>query len=232
MRHNDWSVSEFSDKIRGNVKPKFASASGWDQWESDQKRDNPIRYWLAEEGLTILQNIVYFPYDIFRSIRRYLKNRFIDKTHALSSSNKHLKKGTWYDLSDRILFCMFDSLVDFVEIECAYHNHHFMSDEQKKVYNIPYYASFFNIRNPQLGIDYLKWASSLEDEPVYNPSHAECSRTILELYYWWKKRDSRLDIYESDYQNARDAFDLENQYKNEDDEMLIKLIKVRNQLWT
>jgi hypothetical protein len=230
MRLNDWSVSKFSDKVRGNVKPPSATMEEWDKWEADQKQNNRVRYWLADEGLTKLQDIIYFPYDVCRHIKRYILNRFFDKTHALVASKKHIKRGSWIDLSDRLLYCMFDSLVDFVEIECAYHNLAWMEPEKRKMYKLPFAYKFFNTRLPQLGIDYLIWSASLGDEYPMCTKQAEYSKTALELYYWWKKRDARIDPYE--IEDTRNAFDIEAEYDNEDDEMLIKLIKIRHHLWT
>lgn len=184
MRKNYWSNTKLAEYILGIEKIKCGTAQEWDEWETLAKQQG-YRYWIAEVGLDKLQNIIYFPVDRFYDVKHYIINRFITKTHALTATKTHIKRGSYCELDTRMLNCLFDALVDFVEIECAYFNYYFMDEDKKKLYNIPFYASFFNIRYPQLGIDYLKWSATLTE---LSNHQAEAAKTVLELYYWWKKR--------------------------------------------
>lgn len=115
MRANYWSSTKFADWLRGTPKIQSGTAKEWNAWEKGAKAMK-VRYWLAEEGLDYLQDFVNWPLDRLRDIRHYIDNRWISKTHALTST---LKRGQWYELDTRLLHSVFDELVDFVEIEQA-----------------------------------------------------------------------------------------------------------------
>jgi hypothetical protein len=117
FRINYWTCSKFADFIRGEKKPFALSFDDWDAWKDKQKKERPWRYWMSDTLLRKLQNLIYYPSDLLHSIRCYLRNRYITQTHVLKSD---LKKGEWYDLDTRILHCLFNELVEFVEIELAH----------------------------------------------------------------------------------------------------------------
>lgn len=235
-RFNYWSCSRLSNWIRGNNKPGALSWGEWDIWHKLAKKKHPIRYWIAEEGLTLLQDIVYLPSDILYTIRVYIRNRFIDKIHYLRTG---LKPGEYYDLDYRILNGLFYELVEFVESEQA----HLMKAYEERDYK------FINGRCPQAGLDYLDWACNLKLDESYGlslndkdygkpTSQAKSAQKILELYHWWKNRPSRPNPYDL-FSKEKDGkyyykkiHDLEKAYDKEDTKMLIKLIKVRGALWT
>ena len=58
----------------------------------------------------------------------------------------------------------------------------------------------------------------------YNKEHKQAKHIIKELYKWWEERKMR--------DNLLDMNDLEKDQYEEDNMMLIKLIKVRQFLWT
>ena len=99
-------------------------------------------------------------------------------------------------------------------------------------------------RSADLGIDHLKWGMSIvydeqsveKDDPLYGKptEQAKSSKEIFELYNWWKNRDNRPDPY-SNYKSSKDIKELwktEESYDQEDEDMLIRLIKIRKHLWT
>jgi hypothetical protein len=99
-------------------------------------------------------------------------------------------------VGNRFLPCLFNELVDFVEIETAW-SHIAWSDTQEK-YNPPFYAKGWwrwrTWRCPAAGIDNLIWQISLihneeycKDEPYYmKPTpQAVKAQEILDLYKWW-----------------------------------------------
>lgn len=207
MALNHWSCSKFADWIRGIPKPLAGTTKQWSDWKQ-LARKKKFRYWLAEEGLDSIQNFFYWPKSRLNDLRYYCHNRWVAKTHALTS---HLPRGKWYEFDVRMLHGAFDSLVDFVEIEQAWH---LASDKE-------YRKSFFRLREPrnaEAGLEYLNWAAGLrydedcvsENDPKFgHPTHQALGAIeIIALYKWWKEsRPKRLDPMDAsgwnDYWNSR-----------------------------
>jgi len=257
MRINYWTNSKFANWLRGTKKPNALGLGEWDKWKQEAKQKHPIRYWLAEEGLDHIQDFVSFPKDVYNKISYYINNRWISKTHALTSN---MKKGDYYDLDTRIIECLFDELVNFVEVELAWHRVAW-SDKERA----PWWRRVFRFRtwrSPEHGIDHLNWEISLkynedwdkDNERYGQPTpQAEAAKEKLALYNWWKQRANRPDPHDasgwSEYCRANPKFldtlgsaeskmtldrlnEIEKRYDEEDTEMLIRLIKVRKSLWT
>jgi hypothetical protein len=269
MRSNYWSCSKFAEWLRGTNKPKAATSRGWRDWEKESQQTHPWRHWLAEEGLDYLQNFIYWPADRLSDMRYYINNRWVSRTHALTAHPRDIKPGTWCDVGNRFLPCMFNELVDFVEIEQAWH-HVVWNDEERKKYQTPWWRSGWlrwrTWRCPQSGIAYLRWASELRTDDGSEYTHqAVAAQEVLTLYHWWKdiyphrpdvhdvsgwsaicerrreKNDGHLglgleDETPAERDETRRALDLstelEEQYDQEDEEMMIRLIRVRKALWT
>ena len=283
-RANYWSCSAFADWIRGNPKGGAKTAEDWDDWRDRSKKDHPVRHWIAEEALDKIQNFIWWPIDRIYDVKYYINNRFISRTHSLTAHPRDIKPGKWCDVGHRFLPCLFNELVDFVEVELAWW-HLAWSPEERPKYNMPWWAvGWFRIRTwrcPQAGLDNLKWQSELvwkEDEcepgspnigkPTYQ---AEKALEILALYKWWTEvYRNRPDPHDasgwSEYcdlkrniaeERGADGFSamfstkgetkelrkmadtalkklrkIEEQYEREDEQMMIRLIKIRNSLWT
>lgn len=235
-RFNYWSCSKLADWIRGTPKPAALEWDAWDNWHEDAKKKHSIRYWIAEELLSKLQDLVSLPLDIIYTVRIYIRNRFIDQTHVLKTG---LKPGEYYDLDYRILYGLFNELVDFIEIECASISRY---DTNKKY-------KFVRGRCVEAGMDYLNWASSLKygineglhkgDKLFGQPTQqAQSAQKIKELYLWWKDRNNRPNPHDL-FTEAKDGKKyflkidkMQKDLEKEDNNMLIKLIKIRNHLWT
>lgn len=269
MRSNYWSCSEFANWIRGSIQPKVESSEGWRIWRETAQAKHPIRYWIAEEGLDRLQTIIMWPLDKLYSVKYWINNRYVTKTHALTSN---LEKGQWHEYETRLLHSMFDELVNFVEVELAWW-HIACDSEAAKNYNAPWHASgWFRTRTwrcPQAGLDHLEWASKLTDaewKDEGDTSEPKLTRQatnaieIMTLYKWWKERPSRPDPYEAsgwtafcvkregkgfsflEDKNKADQREsnrilnklrkMEQRYEQEDEKMMIRLVKVRQALWT
>jgi hypothetical protein len=235
-----WSCSKFADFLRGEKKPYALTLEEWDAWKSEQRSKKPIRFWLSEKFLNKLQNFLFFPYDIYKSLEIYWYNRFISKTHFLKTG---LKPGQYHELDTRILFGLFNELKDFVEIELAH-----MQTLQNNDFK------FEKGRSSKAGLAHLDWASELKidyvdkDHPEYNqPSEqAKTAVIIKKLYSWWINRDDRPDPYdlsgwtenynkedkEKRFESHKELQIIEEKYDNEDTEMLLELIKIRKHLWT
>jgi hypothetical protein len=235
-RINYWSCSNFANFIRGEEKPHALPWDEWETWRQESAKKRPYRYWVAEKGLDILQDIVSLPIDIYHTIEVYVRNRFFDKIQYLKTG---LPVGEYYDLDHRILHGIFNELVIYVESELA----HTMKAYPERKYK------FINGRCKQAGLDHLNWAINLkmnedygvnpDDEHYNKPTHqAIIAKQVFDIYNWWLDRDYRVDPHDL-FSKEKDGKyyyrkigEIEDNYDNEDTEKLIELIKIRDCLWT
>ncbi len=275
MRSHYWTIGKFADWIRGTPKLKLGTSKEWNDWEDAAKAAHPVRWWIAEEGLDYAQRIVYYIPDKLNDIRYYINNRWVSHSHRLTAHPRDIRPGSWCDVGNRFLPCLFNELVDFVEIEQAWH-HCMWSDEAKTKFEVPWWRKGWlrwrTWRCPEAGLEYLRWAETLTnkefieegeaEEPTYQ---AKAAKEIIELYTWWTTTyRNRPDPYDasgwSEYcelsrkaNGGRLSWDghkdnpelrkmsdaahkklreIEEAYTKEDEEMMIRLIKIRESLWT
>ena len=152
---NYWSCSPFADWVRGTAKLSAGTSEEWDDWTTRAQMKHNFRYWLAEEGLSHLQDFVTWPVRKLYDIKYYINNRWVSRTHSLTAHPRDIKPGQWQDVGNRFLPCLFNELVDFVEIETAWSHIAWGSKEDRAKYNPPFYASgWFRWRTwrcPELG---------------------------------------------------------------------------------
>ena len=279
MRSNYWTCSKFADWLRGSTKLKWGTSEEWAEWESRAKRDYPIRWWLAEEGLDHVQKFIFYIPDKLRSIKYYINNLWVTRTHTLTAHPRDIKRGEWCDVGNRFLPCLFNELQDFVEVELAWWHLIWADKDDRKKYKAPWWNfGWWNLhqwRCPQAGLDNLEWQRNLrweanevgdDSDSLGKPTpQAIKAQEILDLYKWWTEvYRNRPDPYEASGWSAycdqvRDehgdglAFlsqpkdknlkkqgdkahkllrKIEEAYEKEDEEMMIRLIKVRHGLWT
>ena len=278
MAHHSryWSCSPFADWLRGTKKLSAGTAEQWDDWTTAAQMKHNFRYWLAEEGLSHLQDFVTWPIRKIYDVKYYINNRWVTRTHSLTAHPRDIKPGQWQDVGNRFLPCLFNELVDFVEIETAWSHIAWGSKEDRAKYNAPFWSTgWFRWRTwrcPQAGLDHLDWAMTLtnndwcdKDDPEYGKPTGQAIRAkeIKELYTWWKEvYPKRPDPHDasgwSDYCEAKRVLNdgrlfgdketnelkkqgnkalklsqkIEQQYEKEDTEMMIRLIKARDSLWT
>ena len=272
-----WSCSKFADWLRGTTKGGAKTSDDWHEWKIKAQEKYPIRYWIAEELLDKIQDLVTLPERKVYDMKYYINNRWVTCTHQLTAHPNDIKPGDWCDVGNRFLPCLFNELVDFVEIELAWSNIAW-SKEARVKYNAPFYAwGWFRWRTwrcPQAGIDHLEWERTLvwtKEELGDNPlvgqrtGQAKNADEILALYKWWKEiYPNRPDPHDAsgwsaycDMLRAENGDDMgifrstknlktmelgdialkkcneiEEAYKAEDEEMMIRLIKIRHALWT
>ena len=277
QRARYWSCTPFADWIRGIEKGGAKTGRGWREWEAEAKTKYPIRYWIAEEALDAIQNAIWWPVDKIHDVKYYVNNRWVSRTHSLTAHPRDIKPGNWCDVGNRFLPCLFNELVDFVEMELAWWHIAWADPAEKAKYTPPFWASgWFRWRTwrcPQAGLDNLKWQSELvwkedevgdDKEKIGKPTYqAEKALEILALYKWWTevyrnrpdphdasgwtaycnmKRDRGdhiLDLETKDEEEEKmcrtaldKSYEIEAAYEAEDEEMMIRLIKIRNTLWT
>lgn len=287
MRTHYWANSALADWLRGTPKPGAETSQGWADWRKLAKATHPYRFWIAEEGLDLLQKFVMWPVDKYHDVKYYINNRWISKSHALTAHPRDIEPGSWCDVGNRFLYCMFNELVDFIEIELAWSHIAWGNKEEREKYKMPGPVTWraFNFfrrawRCKQAGIDHLKWEMSLTQEDEFSnvlddpfagvPNHqAIAAKEKYDLYIWWTEtRPARPDPSDasgwtaicerrraaseakgegtdwvfSDDKTAeeraetRASLDLSNkieaEYEAEDEAYMIRLIKIRQSLWT
>lgn len=206
--------------------PRALTMEEWGLFDKEFKKNAPIRYFIKNVFLTKLKlwkrKLINDPIDWvrYRTTRRF---------HII---NTGLKPG-YYDKDWLMLHGNFALLKNYVEVECA-SLHNWNKTEKVK----------------DAGIKHLEWEISLGDE---SPKQSAAAKEILELYRWWTAiRPNRvlspspkslkdLDLYEmwnaiGNDQEIKNHFkeqrELEAFWRQEDDDMLIRLIKIRHNLWT
>jgi hypothetical protein len=276
---NYWSCTPFADWLRGTKKLSAGTAEEWDDWTTAAQMKHNFRYWLAEEGLSHLQDFVTWPTRQIYSIKYYINNRWITRTHALTAHPRDIKPGTWCDVGNRFLPCLFNELVDFVEVELAWWHLCWEGKEKRKQYNMPWWAvGWWRVRVwrcRQAGLDNLDWQRTLvmdqqsgvqpTDPKFGKPTpQAVKAQEILDLYIWWtdtyrnrpdphdasgwsavceqmrQENGGRLSFGQPKIKALKAASNrahkrlaqIEAFYEKEDEQMMIRLIKVRHGLWT
>lgn len=255
-----WSCSDFAVWLRkvGGIAPKppYATMEGWDEWENSAQQSNKFMHWVTDTLLNRLQDCVNGPNDLRKEIGYYINNRFFTKTHMAPTK---LQKGKWHETDTRMLHSMFGLLVDFVEVESAWHDLVCDSKSDTRTWAERSKHRVFGYRDPARGIKHYEWARSLS-EPAWKEHAGGLSRQavaaeeILHLYAWWtitrpNRRDPytalkwagwkgvrRKDMTKEQKEDKRLAYAevqrLEDEYDREDEEHMIRLIKVRRNLWT
>jgi hypothetical protein len=272
-----WSCSKFADWLRGTAKPYAETSKGWRAWNETAQTSHPIRYWIVEEGLDLVQDFITWPVRKLYDAKYYINNRWVTRTHALTAHPRDIRPGAWSDVGYRFLPCLFNELVDFVEVELAWW-HIVWDDKAKAEFKAPFYARGWwrwrVWRSQAAGLANLEWQRNLRhdeewigaDDPLYGKltPQAEKANEILALYMWWTvERPKRPDPHDASGWTAwcdrrRDAdgnhiWDLEDrneeerveslrildechrleeQFEQEDEDMMIRLIKIRRGLWT
>lgn len=238
---DDLTKDKILDAIRGTKQPRVASSRGWRNWHAAAKAAHPVRYWITEVGFRAIRNAIeYIPTKVSNT-KHYLLNRYIFPSHTLHADS--LKNGRYRDLADKIFPCLFESLVEYVEVDLAMQEWIHVETLVDRVLQL-----FGKWRRPDLGIKVLK-------EQIQDISQMSIASTeIFELYMWYKnvyllredpadksgwtdycKISNELLDFEVTEQSTRilKLYTLyENEYYKEDSEMLARLINVRTFLWT
>lgn len=258
----------------GIKKPVALRWGEWEKWDDELKKTKPLAFFLTETFPELLEKIPKNTIDHIDNLRIYVVN-CIQGTHKLSSN---LQRGKWHEFDTRLLNCLFDSFIDFIEVETA--NHTVWCETDKEKYSVPFIHKYRflewgqKFRCPEAAMDFLKWEMTLthtdKDTNIEVPTHqAIAAKEKMELYTWWKvTRPARLEPWvasgfrqfwdEMDAKYGRNsdwlglggktiltkeeseqydslselAEKYEQQYDDEDESYMIRLIKLRKHLWT
>ena len=290
MRINYWSHSKFAEWLRikfGLTNPGALTSKGWREWKKESKKVAPFIHWLTDVAFDKAQDFFCWPKDKLWDLRCALNARYFDKYHSMPTG---LNKWQYHEVDTRMLHGMFQTLVDFIEIEKAWMSVICGQEENQKEFGYSWWEMngwtnwlFTEKRHPLAGIHHLKWEMELKKDASW---YGECEEAIeeakakgefnqptpqalaakeqFELYNWWKNvRPNRPDPYEASGYNlyfeilhkkeddflisledrtpdeqamgkkcSESCHEIEAAYDKEDEEMLIRLIKVRGHLWT
>lgn len=279
-RSRYWSCSKFARWVTralgGIEKPNTETVTGWANWKKSAKAQAPFVFWFTETALDKIQNFINYPIDKLTTLRYYLFNRFVARTHLCKTE---LPPGRYNDTGVRIFHGMFTELVNFIEIEKAW-IHVAWDKENQTIYGLPWWKRHLpslcwwgQWRSPAAGLAHLEWEKTLvydfnylpEEDRVkqedYNKptTQALAAMEQYELYVWWTLiRPNRPDpsvvsgwgalgdmdesslgfldkLHEpqSRYREAMEAqMKIEEQYEKEDVDMMVRLVKIYDTLWT
>jgi len=271
---------EWLRKTVFKIEKPFALGWGeWEKWDDKLRAERPVAFFFTEVLPDWIELVPRTLLDPVYNVKYYINNRWVTVTHGLTST---LKRGEWHDLETRLLYSMFDSYIDHVEIDEAWGHIAWSDADDRKKYNTPFWASGWlrwrTWRCPEAAMDHLKWEQTLvwEEGQVKKDSKLLNKRTDqalaadekIALYVWWKEirplRGEPWDV--SGFRAFWDRMDakygkmadwllsnkpvmtkaerkeydrlskvnnkLELSWEKEDEEMMIRLIRVRNKLWT
>jgi len=224
--------------------PRSLPIGGWEKREQRLKKAFPVRFFVWDSIPDILKYNIQNPY---KRLKNWIRFRTWDRYDIVVLD---ISKD-YHDPDTRLLYANFQILQDFVEIELAACMH----DEETGNTSARGFSEIFRfmkrkkLRDPARGIKHLDW--EINSTTGYQSTSAQEKKV---LYLWWTQwRPARLDPYVSDYFNQPGDFDLslkalfnrpfnrelsdartklEQMYEAEDEEMLIRLMKVRRSLWT
>lgn len=228
--------------------PGALSGPGWNYFNREFKKVAPVRYYLTH---TLRRKVTLPIRWKIEKVVDWVRYRTISRYNIVDSG---LPPG-YYNAGNLMFHSAFSLLKDYVEIELACR---LKKDYNWAEKYIPFYNEIVKFRSPALGIENLNWQSSLDDpaSPNYNgpTQQAVVAREILFLYNWWvNERPARVELkYPSTSisDEGDDDFFLENDlpkeyakrmkeietqkadWDREDTEMFIRLVEIRDNLWT
>lgn len=197
--------------------PEAATFEEWDEWQSSAKAKHPVRYFLSWTlpitASRLWRQWIHDPWYWLKCRVWYRHNVLV--IHSLPP--------TWTDRDERLLHAAFQILVDFIEQEeCSEWSHVHRTREQL----IADYDTTYEGCDPEHAADIRKHAEERADDWL----------AIKALYDWWtverpaRKEPEATGGYTREWGDRYREF--EESCDAEDDEMLIKLIKLRGYLWT
>lgn len=251
LGEHKWVVA-LRERLGINKPEWFVFGDGsYEDWKTNTRKNHPVGWFLTETAPNWIQRAHEIITSPYYDTRYYIRNRFYRRTHVLRTD---CPPGQYWDTDERILSAMANAIIDFVEVELAFKHKWCGSDDVPN-------AVWKNGRCPELGLKYLEWEMTLDDPALdeYSraDSQAKTSREIKVIYDWAKARPDRPDPMEvsgwSEFcakypglwrkqetpeQAAESAValkkvrEIEDQYNQEDEDMLIRIIKIRRSLWT
>lgn len=195
--------------------PASGSLGDWESFDRTFKADAPIRYFITR---TLREEVLWPVSHELGKVKDFFKYRYTIK-HRYHTMDTGLKPN-YYDTDTRLMHTVFQSIVDYVEVELAW-QHFVQSEEGKSRIN-----RFRFERSIIHGLQYLDWEIALIDPMTgEQPNQARTAAEIREIYMWWTLERSLREPED-------EAIDLAVEYDKEDNIMLHRVIDIRRSLWT
>lgn len=238
-----WFAKMTAKWIGAPARPSFATMKEWREFDLNQK-NNFYAQEIIEDTLDALQNFFLFPSDVWYTIRCYVRNRFVDKLHVLQTG---LNPGQYYDYEDRLLHGMFNSFVQFIEEDLTLEtlkweltltqDFEWLPEEEAKQHP-DYGKPSSQADKAREQLELYTWWKEIRPKRI-DPCEASGykawsdSNTKKEDTFWAAFADdeteSRADIRKKLADKWRE---IERQYEQEDEEMMIRLVRIRRSCWT
>jgi len=164
-------------------------------------------------------NVRYtFPFEQLLDLKYYLKNLIFRRHHIIKTG---LKKGQWYDTDTRMLYGMMNMLVSYIEDEKPFEIIEWDEDDthrnvKEEILAIKEWWDNYHNREAEIGIALHDW---------HEEKFSGC-----EGDEWLKRINSK------DTDEQKRLFDRHEELKKklfeEEQDMLIRLVKIRRFLWT
>lgn len=154
-----------------------------------------------------------------------------------------------HDLSEVMLYVMFNILEDYVEVDKAVQltiiDEEYNSQSPSFWQNTTERLGGKQWRRPALGVYRLEQEQKIDLDDGKPSEQAKLAKEVMDLYTWWKAREYRADPYDAliekygstDLHNA-DLKELErvekqwDKWQKEDQKMVLRLIKIRPEMWS
>jgi len=237
--------------------PGSLTSTGWRLFDEEYKKVAPIRHYIYKDIHKKYIRPIKFKIN---DLSNWIRVRTYDRYHIINTGLKPDYQDISTQLLHSS-FNLLKDFVE-IEQSLHYYYYHSHYDEVKKDWKLklPLYSHLF-YRNPDYGIKHLEWESTLDDPtlPVNqrDSEQAKKAREILILYRWWIDRPNRkqidycsysdqgfpmgcldddFDKTAEDYVNYKNNMILEDQqteqWAQEDTDMLIRLVNIRDCLWS
>ncbi len=184
-------------------KPVALGWGEWDTWEDNLKHTRPIAYFMTETLPDWAEWIPKHTIGYVDKLRIWISN-YTNFTHGLRST---LPRGKWHEFEERVLYSLFDSFVEFIEIEEAWNHIIWMDEKDRGIYPTTKWYGIFGRKGKKwrcakAGVDHLKWEMTLAEDGIPT-QQATSALEKLTLYTWWKDvRPNRKDDWDESGLNA------------------------------
>jgi hypothetical protein len=201
-------------------KPLAASMDGWKDWHEENKKKYPIRYFL-QETLPV-KSKKYYNRLIGWPISKFywgIKYRFIPK-HQYHFINTGLKPN-YYEIDTRILHGCFNLFKEFYEYQLVNSHIDWEHDEQhKEIWN-------------EMSTIYNWWLWYNNDREKELKPYPKIPKEQDSLYFIFsdRERKNRNPILLEWDKVSEENFKTKESWEKQEEEMFIRLIKIRRHLW-
>lgn len=243
-------------------KPHAMGWGEWEDWHEETKRARPFAYFIMEtipDKIDDLKKMITRPYN---NARAWLRYRIFDRYHVISTglapdyydADTRMLHGMFNLLVDYVEVELAWVHVVFSDEKRKKRTHPWWSLGWTRFKSFRDPQAGLDHLRWEMTLD-----SPALSPSERNPYQAAKAREVWELYHWWKFiRPTRPDPHDesgwSDYcagKNLRDLFsdrddedqarsmeminrtnEIEKAYDQEDEDMLVRLVKIRKSLWT